>query len=138
MPDAGGIDWRVLTQQKGMSWTREVSLHVALLQLQGLLVGDQAQTDHLNNRPAAPHLALEPQHKVGATGETVRTLTSTPVSVTVELGPSRLQQVKHTFLLTVRVGLQILCVKQCFINPSFFPLILIQKSYSSLIRSQSY
>lgn len=71
MTDPSSINGRVLTQQKSVSWTREVSLHIELLELQSLLVGDQAQTDHFNNWPAAPHLGLEPERKVHTTGEYV-------------------------------------------------------------------
>lgn len=58
--DPGGVDRRVLTQQQSVSRAGPVPVHVDLLQSQSLLIGDQAQADHLHQRLAAPHLGLTP------------------------------------------------------------------------------
>lgn len=55
MADPGGIDGRVLAEQQSVSRTRPVAVYIDLLQPQSLLVGDQAQTDHLHHGPAAIH-----------------------------------------------------------------------------------
>ncbi|MEQ2197870.1 hypothetical protein XENOCAPTIV_004449 [Xenoophorus captivus] len=51
VPDPSGVDRRVLTQQKCMGWSGPVPVHIDLLQPQTLLIGDQAQTDHLHQGP---------------------------------------------------------------------------------------
>lgn len=56
--DPGGVNRWVLAQQKSVSRTRPVLVHIDLLQPQSLLVGNQAQTDHLHHRPAALHPGL--------------------------------------------------------------------------------
>lgn len=58
MADPSGVDRRVLTQQQSVSRTITVPIHVDLLQLQSLLVGNQAQADHLHHRSAALHREL--------------------------------------------------------------------------------
>lgn len=58
MADPSGVDRRVLTQQQSVSRTTTVPIHVDLLQLQSLLVGNQAQADHLHHRSAALHREL--------------------------------------------------------------------------------
>lgn len=59
VPDPGGVDRRVLTQQQGMSWTGPDPVYIDLLQPQTLLVGHQAQADHLHRGPAELHPDLE-------------------------------------------------------------------------------
>lgn len=63
MTDPGGVNRWVLTQQQHVSWTGPVPLHIKLLQSQSLLIGDQAQADHLHHRPAALHPALQRDQK---------------------------------------------------------------------------
>lgn len=57
LTNPSGVNRRVLAQQEGMSWTGTMPLHIHLLELHSLQVGDQAQADHLHNWPA--HLDLE-------------------------------------------------------------------------------
>lgn len=76
--DPGSVDRRVLAQQQSVSWNGSVPVHVDLLQLQSLLVGDQAQTDHLHHGPAALHPGLEPDQKT-------RTLVVVVVKVALQL-----------------------------------------------------
>lgn len=73
LTDPSCINWRVLTQQESMSRTGTMPLHIDLLEPQSLQVGDQAQADHLNNRPVTPHLDLEPHREPGQSGKQQQT-----------------------------------------------------------------
>lgn len=61
--DPGGVDRRVLTQQQSVSPTGPEPVYVDLLQPQTLLVGYQAQADHLHQRPADLHPELKQHQK---------------------------------------------------------------------------
>lgn len=51
--DPCGVDRRVLAQQQRVGRTGPVPVHIQLLQPQGLVIGDQAQANHLHQWPAA-------------------------------------------------------------------------------------
>lgn len=59
VPDPSGVDWQVLAEQQRMGRTRPVPVSVDLLQPQTLLIGHQAQTDHLHQGPGGLHPELQ-------------------------------------------------------------------------------
>lgn len=94
--DPGGVDRWVLTQQKSVSWTGPVPVHKELLQPQSLLVGDQAQADHLHHRPDALHPGLETeQEPEQEPGNQTPTLTHTLSYIRCVNGPITDTEVHH-------------------------------------------
>lgn len=56
--DPRSVDRRVLTEQQRVGRTGPVPVHIDLLKPQTLMIGDQAQADHLHQGPAGLHPEL--------------------------------------------------------------------------------